>query len=820
MRKNIRMKQTIAAAMAVLVTASTFSIPVSANAVTNVRTTVSSVNYTSGAVLEDGIYSIPVKMWHATKDQASSGNGALQQTARLIVQGGKAQLVVTYLPMISMGKTTYVSELNYLTDMVFAADGSIESFNTVPSTVLSTYDVVDEYNAADSKDPTVAGKLYPKDQMIPVELGTEEVYISIYVPISAPFIGYGKLHEARLILDYDNITAVEPSVTLSKTEATLLPNESVKLSADVVGLDSNVVYSSSNEKVAKVDSEGNVTAVMPGSAVITATANGVSATCNVKVSLADGAYEVPVSLWHATKDEASMGNAGMEQSGVLVVKDGKATLHVSFFEMSFGIFKGYLSELNLMTNIQYNSYNFPEKYDKVPATVISTYDTVDQYNAPNSTDVNCAGKLYPKMVSIPVELGEEYTWVHMYVPVMGELGAGDCEARIKLNYSSLQSGTFLRKTEATLTAGESISLKDEVFGLAGDAVWASSNTNIATVDQTGTITAVSAGTATITLTSGGKTSTCQVTVKAQPSIQLNQTKATIYTTGTTTVTLTATVTGDSKDVTWTSSDSSIATVSNGVVTAKKAGTVTVTATANGKSVSADITVVASSIKLDKTSATIYTTGTKTVTLKATVVGASQTVTWKSSNTSIATVSNGKVTAKKAGTVTITATANGVSKTVKVTVKAPAIKLNKSKATIYTKGTTTVTLKATVTGSSKTVTWKSSNTKVATVKNGKVTAKKAGKVKITATANGVSKSITVTVKAPTLKVAKSSVTLKVGKTSTIKATATPAKTITYKSSNTKVATVSKKGVIKAKKKGTAKITVTCNGVKKTVKVTVK
>ena len=64
------------------------------------------------------------------------------------------------------------------------------------------------------------------------------------------------------------------------------------------------------------------------------------------------------------------------------------------------------------------------------------------------------------------------------------------------------------------------------------------------------------------------------------------------------------------------------------------------------------------------------------------------------------------------------------------------------------------------------------------------------------------------------------TVKVGKTTKISAKATPSGKVTYKSSNTKIATVSSKGVVKGKKKGTAKITVTCNGVTKTVKVTVK
>ena len=76
-----------------------------------------------------------------------------------------------------------------------------------------------------------------------------------------------------------------------------------------------------------------------------------------------------------------------------------------------------------------------------------------------------------------------------------------------------------------------------------------------------------------------------------------------------------------------------------------------------------------SIKLNKTSVTLSLPGTTTVQLKATVTGASKKVTWKSSNTSVATVStSGKVTAKKAGTAIITATANGKSAKCTVTVK--------------------------------------------------------------------------------------------------------------------------------------------------------
>lgn len=150
-----------------------------------------------------------------------------------------------------------------------------------------------------------------------------------------------------------------------------------------------------------------------------------------------------------------------------------------------------------------------------------------------------------------------------------------------------------------------------------------------------------------------------------------------------------------------------------------------------------------------------------------------------------------------------------------------VTLNKKTATVY-KGKTT-TLKATVTGADASkVTFTSSNPKVATVNKttGKVTAKAAGKAVITAKCGNVKATCTVTVKNPTLKLAKTSASVKVGKTTKIAAKATPSGKITYKSSNKKIATVSSNGTVKGIKKGTAKITVTCNGVSKTFKVTVK
>ena len=147
-------------------------------------------------------------------------------------------------------------------------------------------------------------------------------------------------------------------------------------------------------------------------------------------------------------------------------------------------------------------------------------------------------------------------------------------------------------------------------------------------------------------------------------------------------------------------------------------------------------------------------------------------------------------------------------------------LNTSSKTLYTKGSTKTTLKVTTNLTDK-ITWKSSNTKVASVNSkGVVTAKAKGTAVITASCGEYKVTCKITVKNPSLKLSKSSATVKVGKTTKISAKATPSGKVTYKSSNSKITTVSSKGVVKGKKKGTAKITVTCNGVKKVFTVKVK
>ena len=204
--------------------------------------------------------------------------------------------------------------------------------------------------------------------------------------------------------------------------------------------------------------------------------------------------------------------------------------------------------------------------------------------------------------------------------------------------------------------------------------------------KNGLVTANSSGTGTgkvrVSTVESGYSAYCTVKVVAQvidaTSVSLSQNSITVKQGKT--VSLVATVSpsnATNKSVSWTSSNTSVATVANGVVTGVKAGgSATITAkTTNGKTASCVVTVDepvhATSVSLNTSS--ISVAETRKVSLTATVSPSDaydKTVTWSSSNTSVATVSNGEVTGVKAGgTATITATTKdgGYTATCTVTV---------------------------------------------------------------------------------------------------------------------------------------------------------
>lgn len=195
-----------------------------------------------------------------------------------------------------------------------------------------------------------------------------------------------------------------------------------------------------------------------------------------------------------------------------------------------------------------------------------------------------------------------------------------------------------------------------------------------------------------------------------------------------------------------------------------------------------------------------------------ITGTNHKVSWASNNRNIASVSyGGKVTAKKPGTITITAFVGDERLTCKVTVIKP-IQLSSSSLALEIGEAKTLK----ITGTSDKVTWSSNNTSVATVSsNGKVTAKAAGQAVITAAVNGREKTSIVSV----LQMLPTAITLEKGDTTTLSVSGTSDK-ITWSSSNSLVASVSMNGKVTAKAVGTATITAYVSGKRFSTVITVK
>ena len=382
--------------------------------------------------------------------------------------------------------------------------------------------------------------------------------------------------------------------------------------------------------------------------------------------------------------------------------------------------------------------------------------------------------------------------------------------------------------------------------------WSSSNSSVATVSTGGRITGVKSGKATITAkTHNGKTASLTVTVKANnspvvpvQSVRLSQTTGKVKAGAK--LKLTATVSpsnATNKTLSWSSSNTNVAVVDNGTVIGRAVGTAKITVRSNnGKSATATITVEqgyvdVTGIALNKGSLSVNVGATAK--LVATVLpqsASNKTVTWSSSNPSVATVSNGTVKGVKAGTATISAkTYNGKVAKSTVTVKniEPTGIVASTKTVALVVGST-YKLTATISPSNatiKTITWSTGNASIAKVTGGVITGVKAGSTTITAkTHNGKSVNVAVTVTAKVINatgvsISPSSATINIGSTKALTATVKPSnatmKTITWSSNNTNVATVSASGVVTGKKAGTAKITAkTANGKTATATITVK
>src|SRR6266576_2954436 len=412
---------------------------------------------------------------------------------------------------------------------------------------------------------------------------------------------------------------------------------------------------------------------------------------------------------------------------------------------------------------------------------------------------------------------------------------------------------------ASVQVGQTLQLtatpKDSAGGiLVGRTVtWASGNPSIAAVSPSGQVTGVAPGSATITATSEGKTSTAAITVTTVPVASVTVSPATASVAVGQTLQLTATpkdstgtaLTG--RSVTWVSSNPGVATVSsNGLVTSGAVGTATITATSEGKAGSAAVTVTpvpVASVAVSPATASIRVAQTVqlTATPKDSAGGtlAGRTVTWRSSDTTVATVSpGGLVTGLAPGSASITATSEGKSSTAAITVTPiPVASVAVAPATASLTVGQTAQLTATPKDSAgtaltgRTVTWASSNTSMATVSSsGLVKGVAAGTATITATSEGKAGTAAVTVAlvpVATVVVSPAPATLPLHGTIQLNVTLKDAsgnpltgRPVAWTSSTPTVATVSPTGLVTdVADGGTATVTATSEGKSGTSAVTV-
>ncbi len=291
-------------------------------------------------------------------------------------------------------------------------------------------------------------------------------------------------------------------------------------------------------------------------------------------------------------------------------------------------------------------------------------------------------------------------------------------------------------------------------------------------------------------------------------------------------------------ITWSSSDTSIAVVTGGTVTARKPGAANIIAASGAVQGIAAVTVIpvpVASVTVAPTPDTIFVS--RTVQIVATPgdeAGAAltgRTVTWSSSDTTVATVAaTGLVTGRVAGTATVTATVEGRSGSAQIVVRpmpVASIALSPSAPSLVAGGSLTLTavLKdadgTVLTG--RAVTWASGNAAIASVDGtGKVTAVAVGSTAITATSGTASAQVTVTVLAAPVAavvVAAPGGTTSFPSASTLQLTAVAQdsagatlanRTITWSSSDTTAATVSSTGLVTMLKTGAVTITATSEG----------
>ena len=540
------------------------------------------------------------------------------------------------------------------------------------------------------------------------------------------------------------------TVTVSPAEATIEEGETQQFDAMATTSDGTAVpdaeftWTSSDEMVATIDSDGLARGAGEGEVMITATADGVTGTATLTVTGPPPPPPPPPPPMLATVTvipaEASIEEGQTQQfEAMAATADGMAIPDLEFTWESSDEMVATVDSNGLATGVGAGQVMITATADNVSGMAILT---ITEPPPPMVSTVT----LTPTEATI--EVGQEYSF------------------------------------EAIALAADGNEITDAEF------MWSSSDTLVATVDENGLATGVGAGQVMIIAMADSVSGMATLTVNEPPpppppppmvsTVSVSPSEATIEE-GQTQQFEAMAATADSMAVpdlefTWESSDEMVASIdSNGLATAIRAGQVMITATADNVTGMAMLTVTepppeVERVEVTPSAASIEEGDTRRFTARAydsdndRITG--KTFTWTSSNTSVATVNPSSGTATtasgvNAGSTTIRATVDGVTGTATLRVTEPPPVVNRvtvspASASIEEGNTRRFTATARESDgtliSGKTFTWTSTNTSVATVNPSSGTATtatgvNAGSTTIRATVDGVTGTASLTVTAP-------------------------------------------------------------------------
>jgi len=683
------------------------------------------------------------------------------------------------------------------------------------------------------------------------------------------------------------ITASPTNVTLNIIEGQAMPWQDIV--ASVLPTNANnqtIIWSSSNANIAQVDSNGRITAVNTGSAIITARSQE-NAAHSIDIFVTVGRPAQSISLpdnWNlylghvtnythnlqATFTPTNPSNAGnvvwsVYPLGIVSVSQNGT---ITALAPGSAVVTAQLGSLTATTTVNVTSLVAQIGVCRNNVTLLA--------NDPSRRTTQIIASMLPSNPCNPTLF-----WESLHPSIATVDGNGNITAHaygtatIRVFSEDGNAETIITVTVRTIADGIHVPHRNIRLYILGpntppigriqaevlptnavnrELTWSSSDTSIVTVYQNGNIRPVSEGVATITILNeySGVYETVTVTVTQLDSgILLDRGQVTLYIRGSnmggvdTLVPIVYPPAIANPDLVWASENTNIVYVDQyGRITAIGAGVANISVTLDGESATALVTVIVlvTEIELCRDRETLFIQGNNNGTFTPNVTlrpnsPCNTALSWSSSNTSVATVdSNGVIRAVGVGTATIRVVALGSAThdgrygepiyteiTITVTNLPTGIRIVNPPSTLIINGSNrqSALLSAIISPNDvcdPLINWSSSNINIATVdSNGRVTAVAPGTVRITAEIGGFEAFFYLEVRSLVTQITPNTrnVTINLGRGSSpffqLAGTVSPNnatnQNLNWRSSNTAIVTVDANGRITAHSRGTATITIT-------------